>query len=422
MKKIAFTSTKIRFRQVDYINICGTRRVIPTSVSQRLLFLLTLFLCLGGWIVLTLRQHTGFYYGTVCQRFEVNFDDFELDYFKDYCNVKDSNVNDDTTEAKCPLSWINRTEPIRYTSFNDVYIAELDSDGTVALRNDRPIYHQRAKSGMHAFGQDSPAGEFSYCDDEEAWVFTIEGVNKGIIDEKDAGCNWLMKSRETDAHSLHEVDTDGWIVWTGIIKVVQDFSISCVECEGNDGEDVVGCTYHGQCVEESCVCNENWMGNQCETCVSCHSIETEYLYTNGTTSTSLKFLRMDEDDTSTVSGTKPFEVYGRPVYYLVDEFDNIDPVLEIILYDGNRYVIWDLKEDETVNVDDDLDDIKNFLETLHSTWDFDVNVKLRFGSEKTNNPMPFGHLQWFDSNNEEVDLTLDCSNQEEKNLCIFAFN
>eukprot|EP00551_Chaetoceros_affinis_P005841 CAMPEP_0203684322 /NCGR_PEP_ID=MMETSP0090-20130426/47976_1 /ASSEMBLY_ACC=CAM_ASM_001088 /TAXON_ID=426623 /ORGANISM="Chaetoceros affinis, Strain CCMP159" /LENGTH=938 /DNA_ID=CAMNT_0050553493 /DNA_START=56 /DNA_END=2872 /DNA_ORIENTATION=- len=408
IKEVARLTKKIRFRHVDYINFCGTRWVIPTSLSQSVLFIITLVSLFASWGHVQYLSRTGYYYTTVCQNFEVKFDDFELDYFRDYCN---SNPESNTF---CPPSWIERTEPIRYTSFNDIYEAEMDED-SIVLHNYRPIYHQRGKSGMDAFGLDSPGGTFSYCADEEAWVFTINNVTKGASDEKDSSCNWLMKSEKTDAHSLHMVDMEGWIVWTGILKVVEDFSVSCIECQSDTGTVDVGCTYHGQCVKERCACEKDWMGSQCETCVSCQVL------TMVIDNTLNYYHRMDEDDNSTVRGTSPFQVYGRPVYYLGDADGNINPKLEIILYAGRRYVIWDLKEDNEVSIEDDLKDIQEFLSSLHSTWDFDTKAKLAFASEPTDNPMPF-RLNWYDTANRAVDMTFDCPNEQEKQACYFLFN
>jgi hypothetical protein len=388
-----------------------TRKSITTSQAQKIMFALTLVLSISAWMYFQIRQTSGYYFATVCQRFEIKFDDYRLDYFQKTCN--DNNAN-------CPSEWMTRTHPIHYTSFNDVYEAQKDPNDTVYLHNHRPVYHQRGKEGKNAFGDDSPSGKFSYCIEEKAWVFTIDGVNKGEVDQKDEGCNWLMKSVETEANSLHEVETDGWIVWTGILHVVQDFSISCVECQGEESDGVVvGCTYHGICSNEKCECEMNWMGDQCETCVSCNELVYNSTDLDGS---ELSYLRKLNG-----SDGVPLNLYGRPVYYKVDGFGKIDPLLEVLLYDGRRYVVWDLKE--SIDVDEEaeyMDFLLTFLTKFHSTWDFVEGTAVKLSSETTHDPMPFG-LKWaggieeFDEDNF-YDINLKCRVESENEACKFAFN
>jgi hypothetical protein len=267
LKLLVHQSKKIQFQQVEHVHLCGTRKRIPTALLQKVMFVVTFISLLTSWGYVQVRKDMGVYYESVCQRFEIKFDDMSLDYFRDTCGDDVGSANGNG--SSCPESWVGRRDKIRYTSFNDVYEAQLEDDGTIYLQNHRPVYYQRGKSGMDAFGTDAPPGRFYYCVDEEAWVFAIEGVSKGIVDESDGGCNWLMKSLETKAHSLHEVSTDGWVVWTGILDVTRDFSIDCVECQGGgdgaSGQRDIGCTYHGQCMNEECSCDNGWMGLQCET-------------------------------------------------------------------------------------------------------------------------------------------------------------
>jgi len=398
----------IQFKFARHTTLVGTSKQVRSSLIQKIIFCITLFVSIFGWIIIQIDQTRGHYYSSVCQTFEVKFDDFSIDYFRDTCNVT----------LDCPSSWIGRNEPIRYVSFNDVYEAERDQDGTVVLYNHRPVYHQRGLVGMDAFGKDSPPGKFFYCEEEKSWVFSIEGVNKGI---DDGGCNWLMKSLSNiESHSLHEVDRDGWIMWTGILNVANDFSITCVECNGDSDKIDVGCTYHGKCVNEKCLCESNWMGVQCETCASCGELS---LY-NSTSSTLNRYRRFDVLDTKT-DIVKPLEVYGRPVYYKIDMFGNIDPDLEAIIYAGRRYVIGNLKGKNQNHLDNE-EDLETFLRSFHSTWDFDEDAII-FASELTHAPMPFG-LKWkygyemTDEGDFFFHLDLICPDENERNECRFMFN
>ncbi len=403
LRKITIDIEQISFKFVDHSKIFGIR--VQSVLIQKIIFSITLIGLFTSWTLIQTYRYAGLYYDSVCQRFEIIFDDYSIDYFNDHCNVG----------SNCPASWIGRTDSIRYTSFNDVYEAVRDQDGTVALYNQRPVYTQRGLTGTNAFGTDSPPGKIFYCIQEEAWVFTIEGVDKGVVDQNDGGCNWLMKSLQTDAYSLHEVDTTGWIVWTGLLDVVKDFSISCVECTGNDVELDIGCTYHGRCVNEKCVCDSGWIGSQCETCASCSELDFYNVTSQGVT----RYRRFDDQ-----SSNIPGNVYGRPIYFqMLEEFGNANPDLILIIYDGERYVAWDLTGD--INATNETT-MTTFFQTFHSTWDFTPGTKVLFVSEKTNAPMPFGLLWTNDlvhfSQDSYYSIDVICPEQQERDVCRFVFN
>ena len=128
--------------------------------------------------------------------------------------------------------------------------------------------------------------EIKYCASEEAWVFTHARIRKapastdevslllllllvGIIARnpfillyilfqlsyfepflltKDE-CPWLLKSGETTEFNLLEV-SNNWYIWTGTISTGAELSTVCDACN-----QPAECNYHGECVEEECVCN-----------------------------------------------------------------------------------------------------------------------------------------------------------------------
>lgn len=119
---------------------------------------------------------------------------------------------------------------------------------------------------------------------------------------------------------------------------------------------------------------------------------------------------------------QPLRVYGRPVYYKIDNNGNIDPVLQVILYAGRRYIVLDLIKNSNVN---DVVDVEQFLESVHSTWDFDTGDIWLF-SELTDAAMPSG-LKWMVKHDEKdednlIDMTFDCVDTNEKKICGFLFN
>ena len=407
MKQLTKDVQKVQFKESRKLKVFGTKIAIPPGLTQKIMLLLSIFALFMGWGSLLINQNRAIYHQAECQRFEVKFDPRSFDFFRDTCQQNNTIHN-------CADSWTIRQDQIDYSSFNDVYEAEENDDGSIKLVDYRPVYNQRDKTGFNAFGEDSPGGKFRYCHEEEAWVFVIDRVSKSEVDVEDGGCNWLMKSPKTKAFTLHEVELDGWVMWTGILHVMQSFSISCLECSGEIDKPSADCTYHGKCSNKKCVCDSNWTGSQCESCASCSRLEL----TLGNETRSSGFKRLDNGNFKTI------EVYGRPVYYKVDIFDNPDPALRFISYTGRRYAMYDLSGKMSLSTTI-ATDLRKFFKTFHSTWDLEPNM-IRMVSEETDLPMPFG-LKWardFGATDEDdffkVDLT--CPFEEERKKCQFVFN
>jgi len=104
-------------------------------------------------------------------------------------------------------------------TFSDFYEVSIDSRGTFEWKGDRPVYYQHNKNG----------GKFSYCESEEAWVFTINGESSTSIDKY----NWLLRSPKTKEYSLGDVPTTGWSFWNednASVSADLVFQLSCGEC------------------------------------------------------------------------------------------------------------------------------------------------------------------------------------------------
>eukprot|EP00978_Attheya_sp_CCMP212_P010776 scaffold26246_cov28-Attheya_sp.AAC.1 len=103
--------------------------------------------------------------------------------------------------------------------FSGFYNTSRDSPRNFERKGKRPIYYQRNKNG----------GQFSYCESEEAWVFTINGVNSTSSDK----CNWLLRSPKTREYSLGDVPMTGWSFWNedgASVSADLIFQLSCGEC------------------------------------------------------------------------------------------------------------------------------------------------------------------------------------------------
>jgi hypothetical protein len=335
-----------------------------------------------------------------------------------------------TTDDGCP--WKNRTRPLHYGPFSDWYEAVKDDNGNLELQNGRPVYYQRGHED--GFGEGSPPGKFSYCDSENAWVFTVAGVTKGVTD----GCDWLMRSPAAiDAYSLHAAPRTGWSIWTGILEDASTFDISCGECEAD-----VDCNFHGHCNEKHCFCDPPWVGTKCETCAACTQLSQKVL--------------TDEDENKFENETLPFiqlegsEVYGRPVYYKngtsigtpndsTGTVDIIPGTIEVLFYAGTRFYIsiWTnfVSDPDRGMEDSDVDRLRDIFKDFHSTWHLDDNEDrtIAFYTEISNNPMPI-EVKWNKFQDAPLailsgevsglpfpvdSIDLDCAIEEEKTLCSF---
>ena len=376
---------------------------------KNLTILSLVVLTLGGFFVINIEQEKGFFFEDVCHQFWVRFPSLEYDFFTDVCE----NFDD------CPASWKERSTPLRYSGFSDVYTVKRKENGEIFMRDGRPIFFQRGESDFNAFGEASPPGVFSYCHKERAWVFTIENVSKGQADMLDDSCNWLMKSPPTTEFNLQKVTTDGWILWTGILEVAKPLVISCAQCDDsrNIGEFNVGCTYHGKCVNKHCQCDPHWMSHQCETCVACTSM------TLSTAARDWEIFRLNTRESEDDSLAKAFDIYGHPVYYnghVVNGTIFIDKGVLVLFYTGSSFTIWSmghLVEERT----DDLEVLRSALVGYHASWGLDGHTPI-YVSERTTVPMPFG-LKWRDLMTGEDDVAINfvCPEEEQK-FCSFVFN
>eukprot|EP00978_Attheya_sp_CCMP212_P016980 scaffold44917_cov89-Attheya_sp.AAC.2 len=153
------------------------------------------------------------YLKSVCQYFEARFDE---------------RLWNQCTEDSC--TFYNETDStsaavLSYGHFSDIYEVSRDSRGSFEWKGRRPVYYQRNIE----FEKGSHPGKFSYCESEEAWVFTINNVTKAESDE----CNWLLRSPKTEAYSLGDAPRTGWSISLNHASVPSYhlFQFTCGECQ-----------------------------------------------------------------------------------------------------------------------------------------------------------------------------------------------
>ena len=234
-------------------------------------------------------------------------------------------------------------------------------------------------------------------------MFTIEAFANAFDRRTGKGddCGkWLLRSPPTDAASLEDVPTEGWMIWTedGVTEP-SHFSISCDECNRP-----VDCSYHGTCDSDTnqCNCDPTRLGNRCNIPQPCDTIRIVYLG-----DTSYDYGTRGRYDLLLIDGTLgPFQsrertklLYGRPVYVnlvggnSINETATNDGFVDFLYYTGSRWAV------ATWNINDFLFGffpswpIWQDNQIPHGFWD-DLTLSNPFAiSEVTNSGSPTG-LRW----------------------------
>ena len=257
-----------------------------------------------------------------------------------------------------------------FSYFNGVFEKNATTHPSV---HRRPVYVERRKFDREDYEVVTPA-TIQYCDDISAWVLVSVGVvsashysglssgtsqthpdvfkrvptENGSVED---GCNWLLRSPETDSFDLTTVD-GAWSIWTGVIGTT-DVSIECNTCYVSLADfahcfnspctltrpietiqDDVDCNLNGVCdTNGRCQCNREidreFLGTHCENKLknSCKSVRTAD--TNATFSIDYYQLSPDQPE-------RLFQMYGRPVYSFVNGNLTKDEVIWLV-YSGSRW-------------------------------------------------------------------------------------
>jgi len=208
-----------------------------------------------------------------------------------------------------------------YSYFNGVYERENRTHAG------RPVYREMRKFDNTNYDIIVPA-QIHYCEGIGAWVLTHEHIQKSkSLDE--SGCNWLLRSQETDEFDLLNVDTS-WEIWMGVISNTE-VSYACNECS-----DETDCNLNGHCVNKKCVCDSDdgveILGTRCETKLkdSCRTILGER--------DNAPFSVLQYNSANDPDGPLDtlLQQYGRPLYGYAGD-DQGDGVVYYMLYTGSRW-------------------------------------------------------------------------------------
>lgn len=136
------------------------------------------------------------------------------------------------------------------------------------LHNGYPRYVEQSKINGTGF-ETTVGASIIYCDSINSWVFMHPYILTSPDGEEENECSWLWKSPETQDFDIISTSGSDWESWIGEVKSSQ-VSIVCNECmERSD------CSYHGDCIEGICSCDETHFGDSCEFELPCPSLASE---------------------------------------------------------------------------------------------------------------------------------------------------
>lgn len=397
VRLIAASSNSLR---VEFLS----RRWRNTLWSNKLLFstvlLITLYvLLIAGWAVVGIRQEMGSYLEEdACGSFSVRFGDDVL-----YLNSSRIDVSGTIRSGYSPN--LNPTA-LLYSAFSGNYV--LQRNMAEVRKYHRFEYQEDILAS--ASGNNKDKGRFKYCKEASAWIFTIDSFANAFTRNTDGeDCpGWLLRSPTTTAYKLEDVPTAGWRIWTGDVQdgevsVPSFLSISCDDCQAS-----VDCNYHGTCASNStCVCDQQFLGPNCEISPPCASLEVEWL---GASSYDYQligpFQLLQNDQGLASAGEKVASenillVYNRPVYiWLYNVTTNPATIRNVneasptdvwyaLFYGGSRWLVtWNLNTTALQSL------FFNRSYPVHSFWDDVYSYDTSEFSEITDSGTPIGISAW----------------------------
>ena len=327
----------------------------------------------AGWGVVRHRQDNGYYLKQdTCSTLDISFGDEVYSLSSNVEFVKNTAGGVEGSQRTIDPEFDFAAPPeLHYAYFSGKY--EADFKNRAGVGGERPVYYE-ASEEVGDNHDDTTLGMFYFCETENAWVFSIRAfvdanaVEQETVDRCTHG--WLMRSPITDAATLDEVPTTGWRIWTGILDVAEDFSISCIECKTNLD---CGGQNRGTCEDSTCQCEDPYDGDFCTEDKACEDM--------------VAFVGVGNDTTpyfySAFPGDEPGSVlkaYDRPVYSR-----DIISGLEVLLYTGRRW--YDLEFTDQ--------DFESRNADLHAYWGNLLLDNTIWYSKTTNNFLPTGPLEWF---------------------------
>jgi hypothetical protein len=233
---------------------------------------------------------------------------------------------------------------------------------------------------------------FYYCEQDQAWVFTIRAI--GRDDRPDSECNygWLMQSPLTKAFNLEDVGPDGWKIWTDSVKDA-DLSLSCNQCFRDSD-----CGGRGKCNKETrkCACKPNRAGSHCQTETPFCPFVQYTVYGDS----AIDYKKFGSYELVKNRDGSAVLLSNRPAFSFEDDKNRS----ALIFYSGTRwfYSGWDttylkLILDHSPTIEDIRSNNSSDVIAFHGYWYFNVTLELFDYSDPTDSNSPAG-IAWNEVN------------------------
>jgi hypothetical protein len=230
---------------------------------------------------------------------------------------------------------------------------------------------------------------FYYCEQDQAWVFTIRAIAQADRPESECKYGWLMQSPLTKAFNLEDVGPDGWKLWTESVKYA-DLSLSCNQCYRDSD-----CGGRGKCNKETreCECSTNRAGSHCQTETPfCPFVENTLYGDSAIDYEEYSAFELVKRDGSAIL------LSNRPAFFS-EKVDNTTSSL--VFFSGTRwfYSLWNTTYLKRI-LDDSptIEDVRSSnsssdVNAFHGYWYFNVKIDLYEYSDPTDSDSPVG-IAW----------------------------
>lgn len=245
---------------------------------------------------------------------------------------------------------------------------------------------------------------FAYCQKKKVWTFAgpakdIEIVNGTInaIIGNDDPCDFWVKSQETETYDI----TETWKNWqvfdyfSNQTLPIDHFILVCLDCDGRRATQ--SCSGHGQCIDNTCICENYRVGVACEYPFPYNKLALDqrsepFPYVTGGSHVPATSYDLLLDNSSS-----PVMVYNQPVY--VARVADTKIALNVILFTGRRWaLLLNLEFDDASLEERQRPGLPDYLPGDFHGWFSQYRVyffsnPMDYGSP-SDNGSPTGHA-WF---------------------------
>lgn len=147
------------------------------TLTRRILLLLSFLALAAGWAVIQVKQRRGDYLALEpCSSFSVTF-------CNEFVKLGEPSLVDLGNTVRGYVGSQAPSELLLYAYFSGTYTTKKSDRGGLQREGNRPVYYETLPGTKAADEMDPTLGKISYCEDGEAWVFTIEALTEAISND-----------------------------------------------------------------------------------------------------------------------------------------------------------------------------------------------------------------------------------------------